>query len=174
MPAFVLDGRAGCRVPDAVVVVHTRVIDGERHAFFDHERVGVAVDRWVYAQAEDVLVVWSQDSGSDSRAIGTCLGRAGFCWDGGEDTGRSNLEGKRGVLGEVEGEDVLVIGDCDDGLQDENAGSCHDGVLRAEVGVLPEDAVVLFVAADYVGQFDRGAFGVVVPGVKVLYGAYTG
>jgi hypothetical protein len=124
-------------VPDAVVVVHTRVIEGERHAFFDHERVGVAVDRWIYTQAEEVLVVWSQDSGGDSRAIGSGLGRFGLCWDGGEDPGRSHLEGKRGVLGEVEGEDVLVIGDGDDGLQDENAGSCHDGVLRAEVGVLP-------------------------------------
>jgi hypothetical protein len=74
-------------------------------------------------------------------------------------------------LGEVEGEDVLVVGDGDDGLQDEDAGAGYDGVLRAEVGVLPEDAVVLFVATDYVGEFEWGAFGVVVPGVEVLDGA---
>jgi hypothetical protein len=51
------------------------------------------------------------------------LGRVGFGWDGGEDSGCADFEGERGVLGEVEGEDVLVIGNCDDGLQ--------------EVGVLP-------------------------------------
>jgi hypothetical protein len=74
----------------------------------------------------------------------------------------------------MEGEDVLVVGDCDDGLQNEDAGSGYDGVLRAEIGVLPEDAVVLLVAADYIGEFDGRAFGVVVPGVEVFDGAYTG
>jgi hypothetical protein len=77
-------------------------------------------------------------------------------------------------LGEVEGEDILVVGDGDDGLQDENTGSGYDSVLRAEVRVLPQDAVVLLVAANYVGEFDWRAFGVVVPCVEVLYCAYTG
>ena len=58
MAAFVLNGGAGCCVADAVVVVNVWVVDGERDAFFDHERVGVAVDCWVYAQAEEVLMVW--------------------------------------------------------------------------------------------------------------------
>jgi hypothetical protein len=34
------------------------VVDGEGDAFFDYERVGVAVDCGVYAQAEEVLMVW--------------------------------------------------------------------------------------------------------------------
>jgi hypothetical protein len=55
---FVLDGGAGCRVTDAVVVVDVWVVDGEGDAFFDYERVGVAVDCGVYAQAEEVLMVW--------------------------------------------------------------------------------------------------------------------
>jgi hypothetical protein len=38
--------------------VHTWVVDGERRAFFDYDRVGVAVDRRIYAQAEEMLVVW--------------------------------------------------------------------------------------------------------------------
>ena len=58
MAAFVLDWRAGRRVADAVVVVDVWVVDGERDASFDHERVGVAVDCGVYAQAEEVLMVW--------------------------------------------------------------------------------------------------------------------
>jgi hypothetical protein len=74
----------------------------------------------------------------------------------------------------MEGEDVLVVGDCYDGLQNEDAGSGYDGVLRAEVGMLPQDAVVLFVAADYIGEFYWRALRVVVPCVEVLYGAYTG
>jgi hypothetical protein len=38
--------------------VDSWVVDGEGHTLFDHERVGLAVDCWVYAQAEEVLVVW--------------------------------------------------------------------------------------------------------------------
>ena len=102
------------------------------------------------------------------------MGRVGFGWHSGEDSGCADFEGERGVLGKVEGEDVLVVGDGDDGLQDKDARSCYDGVLRAEVRVLPQDAVVLFVAADYVGQFDGRALGVVVPGIEVLDGSYTG
>jgi hypothetical protein len=47
--AFGLDGGAVCRVADAVIVVHVWVVDGEGHAFFDYERVGVAVNCWVYS-----------------------------------------------------------------------------------------------------------------------------
>ena len=99
------------------------------------------------------------------------FGRVCFRWHGGEDSGCADYEGERGVLGEVEGEDVLVVGDSDDGLQDEDAGASYDGILRAEVGVFPEDAVVLFVAADYVWEFDGRAIGVIVPCVEVFDGA---
>lgn len=65
------------------------------------------------------------------------MGRVIFGWGGGEDSGCADFEGEGCVLGKVEGEDVLVVGDCDDGLQDEDAGAGYDGVLCAEVGVLP-------------------------------------
>jgi hypothetical protein len=171
VPTFVLDGRTGSRVADAVVVVHFWVVNGEWYTFLDHERVGVAVDCWIYAQAEQMLVIWSEDSGCDTCAVRGGLGRVGLGWRGGEDPGCADFKVERGVLDEVEGEDVLVVRHGYDGLQNEDAGSCYDGVLRAEVGVLPKDAIILFVAADYVGEFDWRAFGVVVPGVEVLDGA---
>ena len=65
------------------------------------------------------------------------MGRVSFGWGGGEDSGCADFEGEGCVLGEVEGEDVLVVGDCDDRLQDEDAGAGYDGILRAEVRVLP-------------------------------------
>jgi hypothetical protein len=92
--AFVLDGGAGGRVADAVIVVDNWVVDGERHTFLDHERVGVAVDRWVYAQAEEVLVVWCEDPWSDSRAVGRGFGRVGLRRSGGEDPGCADFKGE--------------------------------------------------------------------------------
>jgi len=121
-----------------------------------------------------MLVVWSEDTWCDSRAVWGGLGRVGLRWGSGEDSGCADFEGERGILSKVEGKDVLVVGDGDDGLQDEDTGSGYDSILRAEVRVLPEDAVVLLVAADYVGEFDWRALVVVVPGVEVLDGAYTG
>ena len=68
----------------------------------------------------------------------------------------------------MEGEDILVIAHRDDGLEYKNTRSCYHGMLCSKVGVFPQDAVVLFVAAYHVWQFDRLAFGVVVPCIEVF------
>jgi hypothetical protein len=68
----------------------------------------------------------------------------------------------------MESENVLVITDGDDGLEHKNARPGYNSVLCAEVSVFPQDAVILFVTADNIGQFDRLAFRIVVPCVEVL------
>jgi hypothetical protein len=79
----------------------------------------------------------------------------------------------RSILAEVESEDVLVITHGDNGLENKDTRSCYHSILCSEVCVLPQDAIVLFVAADNVWQFDRLTFGVVVPSIEVFDGAWT-
>lgn len=165
---FVLDYPAGSRIAHAVGVVYFRVVDGEGVGFLHDQTVGVPVERGVDAQAEEVLVVRREDSGGDARAVGDFVLLFQLRGDGGEDARGADFEVERGVLPEVEGEDVLVVRNGDDGLQDEDARAGDDGVARAEIRVFPENAVVLLVAADDVGELDGGARGVVVPRVEVL------
>ena len=128
----------------------------------------MAVDCGIDAQAEEVLVVWSQHAGCDGCAVGCGFLVVDGGRHGGEDACGADLVEDGRILAEVPGEDVLVVAYRDDGLQDEDARPCDDGVLRAEVGVFPEDAVVLLVAADYVGHFERLAGWRVVVGVEVF------
>lgn len=74
-------------------------------------------------------------------------------------------------MSEVEREDVLIVADSDDCLQDENARACDDSVLCAEIGVLPQNAIVLFVAADHVWHLDRVTRRIIVICIEVLDGA---
>jgi len=75
------------------------------------------------------------------------------------------------ILTEMESEDVLVIAHGDDGLEYKDTRSRYHGILCSEVCMLPQDAVVLFVAANNVWQFDRLAFGIVVPCIEIFDGA---
>jgi len=57
----------------------------------------------------------------------------------------------------------------DDGLEDKNAGSCYSSVVGAVVGMFPEDAVVDFVAADYVWKLEWVSRAGVMPTVEISY-----
>jgi hypothetical protein len=74
----------------------------------------------------------------------------------------------RSVLTEVEGEDVLVITHSDNGLEYKDSRSCYHRILCSEVGVLPQNTVILLVTAYNVWQFDGFAFGIVVPRIKIF------
>lgn len=81
---------------------------------------------------------------------------------------------ERCILTEMERENVLVVADSNDGLQDENTRACNDSVLRAEVGMLPQNAIVLFVAAHHIRHLDWVTRGIVVICVEVFDGACHG
>ena len=114
--------------------------------------VFVAVDGGVDAQREDVLVVHGEDAGVDDGAPGD--GGVGVDGLRGDDAGGADFVGEFAVLGEDEGEDILVVGDGDDGLEDELAGARDGSQARAVVGVFPADAGVLFVDADDVVHWE--------------------
>ena len=77
----------------------------------------------------------------------------------------------RSILAEVEGEDILIVTHSDDGLEHKDTRSCYHRIMCSEVGVLPQDTIVLLVAAYDVRQFDGLAFGIVVPCIEVFDGA---
>ena len=70
---------------------------------------------------------------------------------------------------ELEGENVFVVSNGDDGLEDKNAGSCYSSVAGAVVGMFPEDAVVDFVAADYAWELEWVSRASVMPTVETSY-----
>lgn len=70
---------------------------------------------------------------------------------------------------ELGGEDAFVISNGDDGLEDKNAGPCYSSVVGAVVGMFPEDAVVDFVAADYVWKLEWVSRAGVMPTVEISY-----
>ena len=105
------------------------------------------------------------DAGGDDRAV---LGRdAVFDRAVGDDAGELDLVLDGAVLVEVPVVAVLVVADGDDAADHHAAHAADFGVAGAEVGMLPGDAVVLFVQADGVLHRDRVAVVVVDDAVQV-------
>ena len=144
-------GGLGDGVADAVRV---EVGDGHRVDFLVDEPVRVPVDGGVHAEREDVLVV----DGEDARVDDGAPGHLDAVVDGlgADDAGRSDLVGQLAGLVEHEGHDVFVVGDGDDGLDDEFAAANDCCSAGSVVGVLPADAGVLLMDTDYV--FHRHGF----------------
>ena len=134
--------------------------------------VSVAVDHGVDAQGEEVLVEGGEDARVHDGAEGVRDVREGQVdGGGGEDSRGAGFVAYVAGGVEDEGEDVLVVGDGEDGLQHELAVADDDGPVGAVVGVLPEDAGVLLVHADDVGhgRWLAGAIG--EDAGDVVYGA---
>lgn len=137
-----------------------------RVGFLNQDGIAVTIDGRVDAHAEEVLVVLRQDAGPDDIAVVALL--AWIDVDNTDDAGGARFDRDPACLVELVGEDVLVVGERDDELHNQLAAADHDGALRAPVGVLPANAVVLLVEADHVGH----GFGLAIAGdcdcVKVL------
>ena len=131
-----------------------RVADGVRievgflhgEDFGGEDGVAGPVDAGVDAQAEDVLVVGGEDAWVDDGTPGD--GDAGVDGLRADDSRGADFIAEFASLVEDEGEDVFVVGHCDDGLQDEFAGARDGGPVGAVVGVFPANPGVLLVDAD--------------------------
>lgn len=132
-------------VADAVGV---EVGDGHGMDFVVDEAVGVAVDGGVDAQGEDVLVVDGEDAGVDDGA--PWYFDAFVYGLGADDAGGSDLVGHLPGLVEHKSHDVFVIGDCDDGLDNQLPASYNSCSAGSVVGVLPANAGILLMNTDYV------------------------
>ncbi len=139
---------------------------GHGVAFFVDEAVRVAVDGWVDAEREDVLVVGGEDARVDNGAPGD--GDAFIDGLGADDAGGADFVGEFAGLVKDEGHDVFIVGDRDDGLYDELAVTGHGGAAGAIVCVLPTDAVVLFMDADDIFHGHGLALGVREDGTEVV------
>lgn len=170
-PGLFLDDGLARHVADAGGVDLVGVVERHGVGLLDQERVLLPVDRRIDAQAEEVLVVRREHPGGDDGAVGDRASNV----DGvrAEDARGAHLVRDLGGLVEVKGEDVLIVVDGDDGLEDQNPGPSDDGIVGAEVGVLPEDTIVLLMAAHGVGQLERVAGKGVVPCVEILDGTKT-
>ena len=128
----------------------------------------MTVDRRIHSQAEEMLVIRRQDTRSYASAKWHTVLWIDFRWHCGKNPSSPDFVVYGSILTEVESENVLVIAHSDNSLEHKDTRSCHYGILCSKVGVFPQDAVVLFVAAYNVRQFDRLAFGVVVPCIEVF------
>ena len=88
-----------------------------------------------------------------------------------EDAGRAGFVLDLAGLVEDEGEDVLVVGDRDDGLHHELPVPRHGGSAGTVVCVLPAYARVLLVDADDIIHWHWIAVGVAKDGVEVVDGS---
>ena len=128
--------------------VGVEVGDGHGVDFVVDEAVGVAVNCWIDAEREDVLMVDGEDTGVDD-----CSPRDFDAFVNGlsaDDAGCSDLVGQLACLIEHKGHDVFIVGDRDDGLDDQLPASNNCCSARSVVGVLPTNAGVLLMHADYV------------------------
>ena len=141
------------RVPHPVRVELVVARDG--HRLVIHDRVAVAGDHRVDAQAEEVLVETPQDSRvHDGAERVRRMGERGIDRLRRQDPRRPHLVGHIPRRVEDEGQDILVIADRDDGLQDQLSVPDDDGAVCPVVCVLPQDAGFLLVHAYHVGHVD--------------------
>lgn len=101
----------------------------------------MAVDGWVDAEAENVLVVLRQ--GARVNDVAVVAGFVRVDVDHADDAGRSRFDADAACLVEFVGEDVFVVCEGDDELDYEFAAACHDCAAGAPVGVFPADSIVL-------------------------------
>lgn len=115
------------------------------------------VDGRVDAHGKDVLVVLGEDTRRNNVAV---LGRLTLVnGDDADHAGGARLDGDAAGLVELEGEDVLVVGEGADELDDKLAHAGDDAAVGAEVGVLPQDAAVLLVQTHHRVELAGGAVG---------------
>lgn len=130
-----------------------------------------AVEHRVHTERKDVLVM-----GGEYTGVHDCTP-----WDGetfidrlgGEDTGGADLVHKFSGLVELEGENVLVVCDGENGLENELSVADDGCTAGSVVGVFPSDAVVLFVNTDYVWHFKYSSFVIIENGGEVVDGTKT-
>jgi hypothetical protein len=106
-------------------------------------------------------VIWSQNSRSNNCAVRDRISNVD--WTGGQYSSGTDFIVDGSSLVELECENVFVISHCDDCLEHKNSSTSDYCVGSPIVGVLPENSVVYFMAANHVGDLDGSA----VPSMRV-------
>ena len=93
-----------------------------------------------------MLMIWSHDPRTDYSTIRHLISDIDRI--GANNASGSYFKCNLSSLIEVEGKNVFVVTDGNDGLQDKDARAGDDGVSCTVVGVFPKDTIVNLVAAD--------------------------
>jgi hypothetical protein len=100
-----------------------------------------------------MLMIWCHHSRSNDCAIWN--GIANINWTCGDYARCSHFVVDRAGLIELESKDILIVSNCDYCLENEESRSSYNCHFGSIVGVLPEDAVINFMTADNIRNFDR-------------------
>jgi len=125
-----------------------------------------ALDSWVDAHTEDVLMVLCQSARADN--IPPWAGSTWVDWDRANNARSSCLNGNPTSLVEMIRKDVFVVGESDDELYNQFPVASDDSTVCAIVCMFPQDTVVDFVHANNIFRDDSLAGGVVHDPIKVL------
>lgn len=169
---FARGGQLGALAVKGVTIKILLAADGSlsRDRIRDKHGVVGPVDVGVDAQTKQVLVVVRVYPGIDLRAPAVRV-LVGIHDVRVEDARQLDLGLDGAVLVEDPGHHVLVVGGREDLLDDELAAARHNDGVVAEVGVLEQDAGVLFVDADGVFDLPNAADARGELGIEVVNGA---
>lgn len=142
------------------------VVHSQWKAFLLYDSVFCAVDRWIHAHAENMLMVLCQRARTDD--ISPVTGLSGVDVDDRYNTRCSGFNSDACSLVELVVEDVLIVRKCDDELDNQFATTSYHSAACAPVGVFPVNTVVLFVKTDDVFCVLGGTIGVDENTVEVL------
>ena len=148
------------------VVVGIVLVGGRGVAVHFVNRVLPPIDGHVHPDVEEVLVDVGRQLGGDERPVGGHVARR----HGGvvHHPGQLHLVFDCAVLVEIPEEPVFVVPDGRDEGDHQPSGPAHFRLPGPPVDVLPEDAEVLFVHADGVGDFHDASLGVIGHGVEIV------
>lgn len=100
-----------------------------------------------------MLMIWCHNSWSDNSTVRyrvtniNGIGRKNTCG--------TDFIVNLGGLCELEGEDIFVVADSNNALEDEYSRAGYNCIICAEVGMLPQDPVIYFMATNNVWKSDR-------------------
>lgn len=123
--------RDGAIMGDVAYSVGVVLIPLHRHTIFLHNRILVPIQARINPQTKHMLMERRHDAFVYVRSKWHAHARIDGA--GGEDAGCLDLVVQAGSLVEVPHEYVLVVTDCDYGLEDEDAGTGYGDVAGAGV-----------------------------------------
>ena len=109
----------------------------------------MSINRWIYPDAEAVLMILGKSTRTDDVAPVRSFALVDI--DNRHDAGSSGLDVDSACLVEFVGEDVLVVCQSDDELHYELTATSNHCSTGSPVSVLPVDAIILFMNANDVG-----------------------
>ncbi|KAI6749792.1 hypothetical protein HG531_007057 [Fusarium graminearum] len=124
------------------------LIHPQRETLFLDDSVLCAINRRIYSDTEDVLMVLRKCARANDVAPVAGLARVNV--DNGDNSCCAGFYDNTRCLVELVVEDVLVVGEGDDELDNQLASAGNNGSASAPIGVLPADTVVLLMETDCV------------------------